>query len=206
MDTTRGRRLVAVYETEEEARAAAEAALHAGANSDAVRVADALDRIVSVRGEMHEEVEHAVLGPGNVGPFTKEMTKGMLLGTVVAAVIGALVALPFAAFDFGGWPVWLRIAVVVVVGAVVGGTVGWIVGGGFGARRPDAPLAAERGVTVTAPALESVQAALASTSPIRIDLVEADGGSVATVFTDEADSPTVMRRMGRNMANEPDAD
>ncbi len=206
MSEDRGRRLVAVYESSEAARAAAAAALQAGATSDAVRIDNDLDRIVSVRGEMHEEMEHSLMGPGNVGPFTKEMTKGMLVGAIAAAVIGALIALPFATFAFGGWPAWLRVLVVTLVGAVVGGTVGWIVGGAFGARRPDEPLAAERGVTLTAPALESVQTALMALSPIRLDLVEADGGAVDTVTTDDAQGASLARRVGRNMANEADED
>jgi hypothetical protein len=169
-----GRRLVAVYESEAAARAAVDAALQAGARSDAVRLDDAPDRIVSVRGAMHAQMEHSVPGSGNVGPFTKETTNGILVWLVAAAIGGAVFAVPFAILTFGGWTVWLRVILLVLVGAVVavGGTVGWLVGGEFGARQHDEPLAAERGVTVTAPALEPVQTALMAASPIRLDLVD----------------------------------
>jgi hypothetical protein len=150
---------------------------------------------------MRQEIEHTVLGPGNVGPFTKEMTQGMSLGAVVGGVIGLVVALPFAALSFGGWPLWLRFLLVAIVGAAVGSTVGWIVGGGFGARRPDAPLAAQRGVTVTAPALDTVRTALIEAAPIRVDLVADDGRALAVVVTDES-GPSTPRRIGRHLADE----
>jgi hypothetical protein len=196
-----GRRLVAVYETREAALAAAEAARNAGVPADEVRVDEELDRLASIKGEMRQEVEHTVLGPGNIGPFTKEMTQGMTLGAVVGGAIGLVVAAPFAAFSFGGWPLWLRLVIVVVVGAVVGSTVGWIVGGGFGARRPDAPLAAQRGVIVTAPALDAVQTVLIAAAPIRLDLAADDGHALGVVMTDESGAST-PRRIGRHLADE----
>ncbi|MDQ1382785.1 MAG: hypothetical protein QOG65_164 [Actinomycetota bacterium] len=201
MASGNGRRLVAVYETRDAALAAAEAARNAGVPADDVRVDEELDRVASIQGEMRQEIEHTVLGPGNVGPFTKEMAQGMTLGAVVGAVIGVVVALPFAAFSFAGWPLWLRLVLVAIVGGALGSTVGWIVGGGFGARRPDAPLAAQRGVTVTAPALDAVQTALIAAAPIRIDLVADDGHALGVVTTDES-GPSAPRRIGRHLADE----
>jgi len=199
-------RIIAVYPSADVARAAARDAVDAGAPASDVRVAEPLDRIVSVQAEMHDEMRHTIMGPGNVGPFTKEMTKGMTLGVAISTVIGALVALPFAAIGFGGWPLWLRLLVLACIGAIIGATVGWIIGGGFGARRPDAPLAAEEGVTVTAPALEAVQSALLATSPIRLDIVVSDSTgtvqTVRTVATDEDTRPSTARELGRHMGNE----
>ncbi len=201
MRETDGCRLVAVYENRDAALLAAEAARNAGAPPDEVRVDEDLDRVASIQGEMRQELEHTVLGPGNVGPFTKEMTQGMTLGAVVGGALGSVVALPFAALSFGGWPLWLRLVIVVVVGAVVGSTVGWIVGGGFGARRPDAPLAAQRGVTVTAPALEAVQTVLLAASPIRVDLLGDDGHALGVVMTEETGRST-PRRIAEHLADE----
>src|SRR5215211_7744857 len=61
-------RIVGMYESEETARAAAEAARAAGAPPEAIRVGEPLDRIASVQGEMRAEMDHTVAGPGNVGP------------------------------------------------------------------------------------------------------------------------------------------
>jgi len=199
-------RIIAVYPSSDVARAAAREAVDAGARPEQVRVAEPLDRVVSVQAEMHDEMQKTIMGPGNVGPFTKEMTKGMTLGVAISGVIGALMALPFATIGFGGWPLWLRALVLICVGAIIGATVGWVIGGGFGARRPDAPLAAEEGVTVTAPALESVQAALLAASPIRLDVVVSDAAgtmqTVRTVTSDEQSRPSTPREIGRLIRNE----
>jgi hypothetical protein len=193
-------RFVAVYETEEAARRAADAATRAGADGRDVRIGEPLDRVASVEGEMREEMDHTFAGPGNVGPFTPQMAKGMSLGTIIGGAIGLIVALPAAAIEFGDWPVWLRLIVVGVVGAIVGGTVGWIVGGGFGAERPDDALAAERGFPVSVPATREVEVALARTNPMRIDLVDADGTPLRPV--DSRDDENIVRRLGRNLADE----
>jgi hypothetical protein len=193
-------RFIAVYESEAAARRAADAAERAGADRRDVRVGEPLDRVVSVEGEMREEMDRSIAGPGNVGPFTPRMAKGMSLGIIVGGAIGLVVALPFAAIDFGDWPVWLRLVVVAAVGALVGATVGWIVGGGFGAERPDDALAAERGVPLSAPATREIEAALTRTNPLRIDLVDANGTPVRPV--DSQDDEHITRRLGRNLADE----
>ena len=198
-----GPRLVAVYESEATARRAAAAAMQAGAAREDVRVADDLDAVVSLQGEMREEMEHTLVGPGNVGPFTKEMTKGMFIGIVAGGLIGLVVALPFAAIGFAGWPLWLRLVVVAVCGVVAGSTVGWIVGGAFAARRPEESLAAERGVTVAAPATQSIERALVAAAPIRVDVVDANGQPVATPATEARETPGTPYDIGRHMTQEP---
>lgn len=191
----------AVYDTRERAQQAAEAARRAGAPTGEVRIGDELDAVVALQGEMREEMEHTIAAPGNVGPFTKEMTKGMVPGMVLGGAIGAVLALPLAAIELGGWPLWLRLVVAAGIGALVGGTVGWILGGSFGARRGDEPLAAERGVTVTAPGTEPVRRALEAAAPIRLDAVAA-GHPVATATTDEDRQPGIAHDIGRNLARE----
>jgi hypothetical protein len=188
-----------VYESERAATAAAQAAGRAGAFAGAIRVGAALDRVASLKGEMREETDHTTGGPG-VGPFTKEMSEGMSFGVLVGALVGAIVALPFSAFGFAGWSLGPRVIIVAIVGVAAGGTVGWIVGGAFGARRPDESLAAERGVTVTAPALASVLDALVAAGPIRIDVVDADGGVVGAASTEQGAG--LVREIARHMGEE----
>lgn len=196
-------RLVAVYPSSERARAAARAAIAVeGVAPPEIRVGDRMDRLAAVEGEMHEEMAHTLAGPGNVGPFTKEMTKGMLLGVVVGGAIGTLFALPFAAIGFGGWDVWLRLLVVAIAGALVGMTAGWVIGGAFAAKRPEEPLAAEEGTTVTAPARVDVEKALRAAGPVRIDLVDAEGHPLRTLPTDEPDHPGIVEEIGRHMREE----
>jgi len=193
-------RLVAVYPSEEQARAAADAAVRAGAPRDGVRVGDDADAVASVKGEMRSEFEHTVPGPRTAGSL-RETAKGMVLGSVVGGVIGAVVALPFAAIPFGDLGVGARLLIVAICGAFVGSTAGWVIGGGFGSRSPEEPLAAERGVTLTAPATRSIEQALTATSPIRLDLVDLDGQPIATVATGE-EAPSVVHEIGRHMGNE----
>lgn len=199
-----GIRLVGVYESEGDARAAAAVARRVGAPEVSIRIERAVDRLASVQGEMREEMDHTVAGPGNVGPFTKEMGRGMVLGIVVGGVLGALVALPFAALEFGGFAWWARVLTVVVAGVLVGATAGWVIGGGFGARRPEEALAAERGVTLAVPALPGMEEALAGTEPIRLDVVQPDGRPVRTVTTEaDRDPERVVDTIARHARDEP---
>src|SRR5919202_1826084 len=86
------RRLVAEFDSDTTARAAAAALHDAGIATDDDT---ASDEVAALRGEMAEEMQHTIVGPGNVGPFTKEMTRGIVGGTIIATVIGAVIALPF---------------------------------------------------------------------------------------------------------------
>jgi uncharacterized membrane protein len=139
---------------------------------------------------MFDEVEQSVMGPGNVGPFTKEMSKAMVPATIIGAIVGAVIALPFAAIGFFDLDLWARLLILVVVGAAVGATFGFQLGGMYGAKRPEEPLGAERGVTIAIddappPAIDALQAM----HPIRLDLVEEHGRPTGTVTTDEQDAP-----------------
>jgi hypothetical protein len=193
-------RLVAVYESGRSAHVAAVAVRAVSAPPDDVHIGEPLDRVVSVQGEMREEMDRTIAAPGNIGPFTPKMAKGMTVGAVIGALFGLVLALPLAIIDFGGWPVWLRLIVVAIVGVAAGSTAGWIIGGGFAAERSDEPLAAEHGVTVSAPATPEVEAALLQTHPMRVDLVTDDGAPVRPVYSDPDES--IARRLGRNMAEE----
>jgi hypothetical protein len=188
-----------VYDDEHSARRATRALVDAGMRPADITLDDAHDHIASVSGEMRSEFEHTVAGPGSVGPWTKEMTKGMLLGTVLGALIGVVLAVPFAAIPFADLEWWARLFIVMIVGAAIGGTTGWMIGGAFGAKRPEEPLAAEAGVTVAAPATPAARRALLATHPVRLDLVDAGDQPVDTVA--ERDH-SVVRDLGRHMARE----
>jgi hypothetical protein len=201
MPESPARRLIAVYENEDHAHRVASVLVDAGLNPNQVREEDPADHVASVKGEMRSEMIHTVAGPGNVGPWTPEMTKGMLLGAVIGGAIGFVGGLPFAAFDMG-LPVWLRIAIVTVVGISVGSTFGFVIGGGFAARRSDEPLAAESGAVIALPMTEHAVAALLRTDAIRIDLVEADGTPVRVIAERPPEPMHTVRDIGRHMANE----
>jgi hypothetical protein len=202
MEEIPGARFVAVYDTARSAREAADAAARAGASMDDVRIDEPLDHVASVRGEMLAEVDNAFAAPG-VAPHTEETTKGILLLATIGAIVGAVVAAPFALIGFNDWSLGIRLLLLVIVGASFGGTIGWVVGGGFGARRPGETLAAERGVTVTAPALEAVKNALVDAAPIRIDLVDATGRPMTAVTTEaDRDSLGVAHDLGKHMGGE----
>jgi hypothetical protein len=201
MATADEMRLVAVYDTEDDARAAVRALERAGVDTARVRVADPRDHVAAIEGEMRGEVMSSVAGPGNVGPFTKEMTQGSLLGMFAGGAIGLVVALPFAAIDFG-LEVWTRLLLLAIVGAVVGGTMGWVIGGGFGAKRPDEPLAAETGVTLAVEPSVPARQALMTTNARRIDIVEANGHAVDTLSQRDAGPEHIVRDIGRHMGGE----
>ena len=74
------RNLEATFENERQARQAADAARRAGLR---VSVNTERDIRAAVRSEMRDEVESMVAGPGNVGPFTKSMTKGVVVAVPV---------------------------------------------------------------------------------------------------------------------------
>ena len=191
-------RLVAVFTSEDEVRTASRALQQAGVDASRLTVDRGADHLSSVGSEMREEINESVMGP-SVGPFTRNMSRGMFTGIIVGGAIGLVLALPFAAFSFGGWAVWARLLVVAIVGIAVGATVGWILGGSFGADRDDETLAAEHGITLGVPASERAQEVLRGAHPLRIDLVAANGKPIATVLSREE---PIVRTLGRHAADE----
>jgi hypothetical protein len=195
-------RLIAVYDSDPEAREAVRALEGSGVDTAQVRIDDRRDYVSAVEGEMRSETTNTIAGPGNVGPFPKEMAEGSLVGAVLGGIIGLAVMLPFAAIGFGDMVLWTRLFTVGIVGLIVGATMGWVIGGGFGAKRPDEPLAAERGTTVAVPMSEAAQAALITTNARRIDLVHPDGHPVNVVAERDAGPQRIVRDIGRHMQAE----
>jgi hypothetical protein len=196
------RRLVAVYDTENQARDAVRALERSGIDIAQVRLADDRDHLSAVEGEMRSETVHAVAGPGNVGPFTKEMAGGSLLGIVIGGIVGFLLALPVAVLGVVDQSVMVGGVLVEVVGIVVGATAGWIIAAAFAARRPDEPLAAEQGTTLAVPLSQQAEQTLAATNARRVDLVEPDGHPVSVVSERDDGEHHLVRDIGRHMRDE----
>ncbi len=184
-------RLVAVYDTEDDARAAVRALERSGVDTGQVRVADDRDHVSAVEGEMRSETENVV---------SKEVAQGSLLGILIGAVVGFLLALPVAIIGVADLSVWLGAVLVECIGILLGTTVGWLIGTSFAAKRPDEPLAAERGTTVAVPLSNEAEATLTTTNPRRIDIVEADGHAVSVVA--ERDQEHLVRDIARHMRGE----
>jgi hypothetical protein len=178
--------VIGVFPDEQRAREAAEVAQRAGADPSVIRIGDRNDRIKELQGEMLDEVEHTVMGPGSVGPFTKEMSKGIVPLTIALGIAGALVALPFAAIDFGGLPLWGRLLILAVCGGAVGSVIGFQIGGMYGAQRPEEPLPVERGVTIAIDgAPPSAIDALKAMQPIQLGTFDEHGRSLGTVVAED---------------------
>ena len=136
------------------------------------------DERAVLRAEMRDEVESTVVGAGNVGPFTKSMTKGIVAGVPVATLIGAILGGLVALIP---WGFGMSTALRVVLGIGIGGFAGTVVGfmlGGFVKSRMDREgeglLDAEAGSivsieTTTPDEARRVRELLETGDPVRID-------------------------------------
>lgn len=175
-------RTVGVYADEASARAAAEAA---GARGADVRIGDPDDMRSVLRGEMRQEGEDLIAGPGMPG-FTKEMTKGIVPWSIIGSIVGALVLLPFAFLRWGQTSLSMRIALIIGTGVFFGGTIGFMVAGILATRSQNKAPAAQRGVTVSAAGGDAeADIDLTAHDPIRVERVAADGYPVETLVTEE---------------------
>lgn len=185
--------LIAVYKDEKDARQAVRRATGAGAVASDVRINDPRDQVDSLRAEMREELEHAVIAPTAGVALTKEMSKGLAVTVPLAALSGAVLMLPFTLVMIDGWEWWERALLMLAIGAAAGGTIGTIVGAAMSARGPDDPSAAQRGVTVRVKAVgvdrPEIARALVEEHPIRLDAVDADGTVRETIVTEEEFDP-----------------
>lgn len=178
------------------ARAAADAVRRANLPQVSVELADHSDELAAIRGEMYDEMSHTIVGPGNVGPFTREMTRGLLGGIVLGGAIGAVIAAPLGLFAFGGLSLGVRLIVAAAIGALAGSAWGFFAGGAgrWEVAVEGRELATERGVTVGIwvrgnEARERASQILSDYEPIRVDQVTPEGGVLRTVATEEGDRP-----------------
>ena len=193
-DASEDRRVLATYGSRRDADAAAERARGEGLD---VSVDSERDERSVMRAEMRDETEAAVVGAGNVGPFTKGMTRGIVfwvpilgaIGTVIGAILGSLIWGSSTLGTVGG-------AVVGgVIGAVAGGTAGFVAGGFVRPRQEGegGEMDAEKGTVVsirvrTPEEAERARAVLERGDPMRVDEV-AEGGWPVAPSSDEKTRP-----------------
>lgn len=181
----RGSRIVATFGAPEDARNAVEAARRAGFDA---RPGESVDRRGAIRGEMADELESIVAGPGSVGPFTKSMSKGLVrwvpLGALVGAVGGFMLGfIPWS----GGLDLGARLVLGVVIGTFAGATAGFTAGGFVRPERRGEdrrPLQSEAGSTVavsvgSADEAREARGLLERLGPDRIDETDAQGYPVS---------------------------
>jgi hypothetical protein len=175
----------AIFPTEERARAAA-AVLEREFAGEVTRD-EAIDRKAALRAEMRDEVEATVVGPGNVGPFTKGMTRGIALWLPVATVVGAAIGVGLALLPWAaGLSTVARVVAGLVIGGLAGATAGFVIGGGFRPRREEegAEFAGERGWIVglhtdDLATAERAERRLREEGAERVDRADAQGYPVA---------------------------
>jgi F0F1-type ATP synthase assembly protein I len=180
--------VVAVFRNEHDAEEAARDVRSVLGRGPRIGGRDA--EVESLKSEMREELEHTIAGPGNIGPFTKEMTKGIVVGVTLGVIVGFVVTVPLGLVPFPTVGLGLRLVIAGFVGAFAGATVGFVDGGGFAAKGPLEPLAAERGTPVvidvrTPDEVRRATDAFRRHGAIRVDLTTADGTPVTTLTTEE---------------------
>jgi hypothetical protein len=88
--------------------------------------------VAALRAEQQDEAAGSWVGPG-VPAMTQGQARGLAFGALVGGLVGAIVFLPLALVPFME-PVGARILLVLVAGALAGGTAGGLYMGG---REPE---------------------------------------------------------------------
>ena len=182
-------KVIGVYDDPAKAQDVERKVRNASASAE-VHAPSKADEVASLRSEMREEIRHTIIGPGSVGPFTKEMTKGLATTIPIAVIAGAILLLPFGFIPVADYSLATRLIVAVAVGAVAGAVAGFIIGGGAKtSEKLPGTMAAERGTLVVADlrdprSAEPVAEAMADDA-IRVDVVTADKVPVGDVTTEE---------------------
>lgn len=177
--------IVAAFKDDASARRAAAAVERTGVDAARIRVGSEQDERAELQAEMKEEMELSMMGPGNFGPFTKEMQKGMGVGMAIAIPVGVILGVVVAALPIWGTApsvdLWMRVLIGAAVGAAGGATLGFVLGGGWKpAFSNEGEPVADRGLTVavsTADPAEAERAAatLREHGAARVDRVSPDG-------------------------------
>jgi hypothetical protein len=181
----RAGQLLAVFADAATARNAEKSLIEAGVARGAISVGDSTDENPSLRAEMREELDKSWILPqaGFVAP--KEGARSLFAVTLTACVIAAVIAVGVAFIDFG-MNFWARLLVTELVFIAMALVIGLVAGPALGVKRPDEPMAAQRGVTLRvgvddAPTRERLMAF----KPIRVDVITVRDEPVATVMTEE---------------------
>jgi hypothetical protein len=183
------RELLVVYPDAATADEARRVLVRAGVPEHDIRVDEDLDRVASLRAEMHDELERAWVVPTAGVGFTPEAAHGLLWLCAIGAVLGLIAGLLLALIPFGG-SYGVRAIVLGVVGIACGLTIGGVAGPGLASTRPDQDLAAVHGsllrVTHDSPELRRL---LNDLGPLRIDELTADDVPVDTVRRETPTTP-----------------
>lgn len=118
-------------EDDEQAQAAVESLKDAGLDARVTLDAEE-DKRASLRGDMRDELEATVMGPGSVGPQTKAQTKGIVKWVSICGVTGAI-----ALFLVGlvAWPSTTGLLSSGAIGLTGGAVFGFVIGGFLGPRK-----------------------------------------------------------------------
>ena len=183
-----------MFDTDDRVREAERRLAEVGVDRRRIRIGRDDDALTEMRAEMREELTEGWVLPEAGLAVTKEGAKGLVATTVLCAVIGAIVAAPFAFIDFG-MTFAGRLLVLVAIGILFGGTVGIIIGPALAARRPGEPDAVERGVVMFVGAdTPVVRDTLRSLAPIRMDVVQRHQVPRGTVVTEPDHTAEDLRR------------
>lgn len=195
------RELVVVYPDRDAAVAARQRLVDLGVGEHDIDVDQESDEVASLRAEMRQELTDAWIVPSAAFIATKESMKGMLAIGTGAAIIGALLGIPFAFIDFGG-SFWFRVFLFMLLGALAGATVGFVAGAGVSAKRPGELMAAHRGTVlrVHQDTAEIRSALVSAGDPLRMDEVDAESVPVETLLTEEqTDDRTAVDEVASNL-------
>jgi hypothetical protein len=80
------------------------------------------------RAETQKEARDSVVMPQVGVLYPKEGAKGVLTAVPLFALLGAAAIFPFGFIEFGGMPLFGRLFVAGIIGAIAGGVIGLIVG------------------------------------------------------------------------------
>lgn len=203
------RALLAVLPDRGAAEAVASQLVDRGIAREAVRIDAARDEVTSLEAEMREEVTQSFNSPTVGVAYPKETVKaGMVFlppVTLLGAVVGALVTLPFGD---SGWPLWLRALVGAIVGAVMTSTIAAVVVPAMSVKNPHDASPAETGVTLrVADASPETLEVLVAARPIRLDRLGPDDNPIDTVVTEEQfQEGGIVEEVKGNFAREVHAD
>lgn len=181
------RALLAVLPDREAAEAVATQLADRGVDRTAVRIGAARDEVTSLEAEVQEEMDQSFSSPTVGVAYPRETAKAALTFlpplTILGALVGALITMPF---DLGGWPIWAKALVGAVVGATMTSTIGAIVIPAMSVKNPHDPSVAETGVTLRVEdTSEAAIATLVAAHPLRLDRLGANGQPIDTVVTEE---------------------
>jgi hypothetical protein len=175
-------KVIATFEDEAQASRAARDARPEGSGAS---VGAKEDEVTALQAEMQDESETIVAAPGNIGPFTTEMLKGLLVGTGAGVAVGVLLGLLIGLLPLGGLAdlaLGTRLVIGALCGAAAGATAGFVGGGG---AKPELEgegraMSAEQGTTVAVEVDDAEQARqtasrLGQAGPRRVDRIDDKG-------------------------------